>query len=485
MDRREGRRRHIDAHEDGGDGSDGSDGSDDDSSLSTGAWEQRRRMEVSELEEFERLERATSQQGYSRPDTLHAHPHSREEDNGRDRRGTAAEGRGLLHPPAHALAHTHTHTHAQAQSQAGGAQSNTHGRTHRTGATAPPSGGHTDELPLPVAVRRKMTELEDEIARFRGENARVAALRAEAEAEVHRMRTRSEEFEAYRAEETAKLRRERKVFETHTRSARASCGPERDFQAELSLLKQEVTALQDQMRLRDEKHSLAIARHKNRTNELSQKCAALDAEVVRLRGERDDLVVLVEKLTKTARLAADRSEVARARATLSPQTPTRRHSPVPPRALVTHVDATARTVGSDVSTRPDAPTRLVGGDVSTRTDAITVRSGDVSARPVGGDASARTPTVVSAPPAAPEEPHATQTADGTAVTTFPNGTRKEVRADGSSTVHFFNGDVKRTNPDGRVIYYYAESNTTHTTYADGLEGVYACVGWRHMLHNNA
>ena len=53
---------------------------------------------------------------------------------------------------------------------------------------------------------------------------------------------------------------------------------------------------------------------------------------------------------------------------------------------------------------------------------------------------------------------------------FTNGTRKQVSADGQSViVSFFNGDIKQVLPDQRVVYYYSEAQTTHTTYPDGLE----------------
>ncbi|XP_068750144.1 centromere protein J-like isoform X3 [Montipora capricornis] len=60
--------------------------------------------------------------------------------------------------------------------------------------------------------------------------------------------------------------------------------------------------------------------------------------------------------------------------------------------------------------------------------------------------------------------------DGSRVISFANGTRKEISADGKTViVAFFNGDVKQIMPDQRVIYYYSEAQTTHTTYPDGLE----------------
>ncbi|XP_025050116.1 T-complex protein 10A homolog isoform X1 [Alligator sinensis] len=60
--------------------------------------------------------------------------------------------------------------------------------------------------------------------------------------------------------------------------------------------------------------------------------------------------------------------------------------------------------------------------------------------------------------------------DGRRVITFRNGTKKEISADKRMTVvSFFNGDVKKIMPDQRVIYFYADAQTTHTTYPTGLE----------------
>ncbi|XP_021345234.1 centromere protein J-like [Mizuhopecten yessoensis] len=53
---------------------------------------------------------------------------------------------------------------------------------------------------------------------------------------------------------------------------------------------------------------------------------------------------------------------------------------------------------------------------------------------------------------------------------FSNGTRKEISADAQTIiVSFFNGDIKQIMPDQRIVYYYCEAQTTHSTYPDGLE----------------
>ncbi|GLD49822.1 centromere protein J-like protein [Lates japonicus] len=54
--------------------------------------------------------------------------------------------------------------------------------------------------------------------------------------------------------------------------------------------------------------------------------------------------------------------------------------------------------------------------------------------------------------------------------TRTDGTRKVVSPDQTTkTVSFLNGDIKHILEDGKVVYYYAASQTTHTTYPTGLE----------------
>jgi hypothetical protein len=60
--------------------------------------------------------------------------------------------------------------------------------------------------------------------------------------------------------------------------------------------------------------------------------------------------------------------------------------------------------------------------------------------------------------------------DGTRVIRYRNGTSKELHPNGKSLVKFTNGDTKLTEASsGKVIYFYSQANTSHTTYPDGLE----------------
>ncbi|KAI8129076.1 hypothetical protein FF38_04604 [Lucilia cuprina] len=62
-------------------------------------------------------------------------------------------------------------------------------------------------------------------------------------------------------------------------------------------------------------------------------------------------------------------------------------------------------------------------------------------------------------------------ADGSKDIWYPNGNLKKISADGMIIrMLYYNKDIKETNiNEGTVKYYYAETNTWHTTYLDGLE----------------
>lgn len=61
--------------------------------------------------------------------------------------------------------------------------------------------------------------------------------------------------------------------------------------------------------------------------------------------------------------------------------------------------------------------------------------------------------------------------DGSKDVWYPNGNLKKISPDGMCVrMLYYNKDIKETNiAEGTVKYYYAETNTWHTTYLDGLE----------------
>ena len=61
------------------------------------------------------------------------------------------------------------------------------------------------------------------------------------------------------------------------------------------------------------------------------------------------------------------------------------------------------------------------------------------------------------------------TPEGVQVTKYSNGTVKKIYPNGQQEVIFLNGDSKLTQSGGTVVYFYANAQTTHTTYVDGSE----------------
>ncbi|XP_055387735.1 calponin homology domain-containing protein DDB_G0272472 [Condylostylus longicornis] len=76
--------------------------------------------------------------------------------------------------------------------------------------------------------------------------------------------------------------------------------------------------------------------------------------------------------------------------------------------------------------------------------------------------------------------------DGSKDIWYPNGNLKKISSDGMNIkMLYFNKDIKETNiSEGTVRYYYADKNTWHTTYLDGLEILEFPNGQTEHRHKN-
>lgn len=52
---------------------------------------------------------------------------------------------------------------------------------------------------------------------------------------------------------------------------------------------------------------------------------------------------------------------------------------------------------------------------------------------------------------------------------FKNGTRSEVYPNGYRVLYYPNGDIKQEHPDGMSIYFFANEQTTKTTFKNGIQ----------------
>ncbi|KAK3543932.1 hypothetical protein QTP70_031836 [Hemibagrus guttatus] len=363
----------------------------------------------------------------------------------------------------------------------------------------PDSDGYSEQgAARSTLLRERLVELETELERFRKENAALSQLRQENQEIQENLRKEKAEFqqnmaeelakwEAFKCEESRKLQREKKLFEKHAAAARAR--PDKQERDEIQSLKQQLNTLLEDLRKRE-------ARWTGTHNRLRQQIDTLSAENATLR----DQVRTLEKLRlSTWKNAESDREKERGRSSASSNSSNIRTTK-------------SKSPSSSVKSSPPENSKKMESLVVQNPSKIPAKSsGTISSTdwqkepcPVAAPLHISDHLIVSEvnnhhPQLAKNSTHSVMEVgslrditekseleqkeithtdgkiektcpDGGRLTVFPNGTRKQVSADGLTvTITFFNGDIKQIMPDQRVIYYYAEAQTTHTTYPDGLE----------------
>ncbi|XP_048389041.1 centromere protein J isoform X1 [Stegostoma tigrinum] len=354
-------------------------------------------------------------------------------------------------------------------------------------------------------LRDKLAELEHEINQFRAENATLAKLRNEREkamvdlrkeiADFERKKTgQLTQFEEYKKEELKRLQKERMIFEKHAAAARAI--PDKKERQEIQALKRQIVDLQEELKRKELRWSSIHARLRNQIDTLTKENRELRDEVnimERLRLETwKKAEAVIEKKTDTTSPGLNKTELAvqpdvqkdRGRAALTGGKKISRMIE----------QTTPRDVKLGQAVKLSAPTvtrnRLKESSVSISSASLTDVTDSAMGTMMHSELSENSPNSngVSAPAGSQTlEPNATEDEiqevikypdgkveqvlrSGRHVIIFCNGTRKEISADGKTIrVTFFNGDVKQMMSDRTVIYFYADAQTTHTTYPDGLE----------------
>nr|XP_056714320.1 centromere protein J [Euleptes europaea] len=345
-------------------------------------------------------------------------------------------------------------------------------------------------------LREKLVELETEIERFRMENASLTKLREEHESSLENLRKEIANFEQQKAkelaqieemkkEETRKLQKERKVFEKYTLAARAI--PDKKERDEIQALKQQVAALQEDLKRREAKWSTTHMRLRDQVEALTRENTELREEIKimeRFRLEAwkrdresansrkaDSYGVSSKRTAETAHAPAilQKSQTVSSVPQAEKSSKTNGKGDLPPEGRHSARSRLAVVPNESYSDNP-ATTH----DDSSKTFMVT--SKNVLGSAAVDTSTAATPTYIDSEEEIEREASHPDgkvekiLKDGSHLIFFPNGTRKEVSCDGkTTTVTFFNGDIKQVLEDQRVIYYYADAKTTHTTYPTGLE----------------
>ncbi|XP_011487737.1 centromere protein J isoform X3 [Oryzias latipes] len=355
-------------------------------------------------------------------------------------------------------------------------------------------------------LRERLVELEIEIERFKKENAALAKLRQDCEKKQEELRRERLDFDQakaaelarfddYKKEENRKLQKERKLFEKHATAARAA--PDKKEREEIQSLKEQLNSLQEELKRRESRWTSTHTRLRQQIDSLNKDNAALREEIQ-----------MLEKL----RLSAWKKSSVAAETKDGPRTSESSVSSgtkgVTFASPLDSIGSCSSPPAGSTSTGPKgnckdsgqagmkSSLRRSGGSTSSfSSSSLTSRKQEGRSSPVRrnqkppqtleeSEESLKTEVV-------PEKPESLEANEldsvqdvikhpdgkiekvlvgGDRLIVFPNGTRKEVSADGLSVkITFFNGDTKQTTADQRVIYYYAEAQTTHITYPEGLE----------------
>ncbi|XP_033002166.1 centromere protein J isoform X3 [Lacerta agilis] len=346
-------------------------------------------------------------------------------------------------------------------------------------------GGDTARSQL---LREKLVELEVEIERFREENASLTKLREERENALEKFRKEVADFEQqktkeltrieeFKKEETRKLQKERKVFEKYAQAARAI--PDKKERDEIQALKQQMATLQEDLKRRETKWSTTHIRLRDQIEALTRENVQLREEIKIMERFRLDAWKRKEASINKKKTGCDKkAESAHSPAVLQ------KNQTLP---SIPQAEKRNKMNGkSDLSSegRPCAKFKLAAAPEESCLNNVAMTFEDSSKAFMANLPGNR--TVESSPSLSPDSSDSEEKIEseanhsdgkvekilknGSHLIIFPNGTRKEVSCDGkTTTVTFFNGDVKQVLEDRRVIYYYADAKTTHTTHPTGLE----------------
>jgi len=360
------------------------------------------------------------------------------------------------------------------------------------------------------ALREKLAQLEAEIHQFRSENAALTTLRKEREQLVDRLKKEMAEFERqkadelqrfeeFKAEEIKKLKKERKVFETYQKSARA--GPDRQDREAMEMLKSQVNELREDTKRKEQKWMASNKRLRGRVEQLEQENAELRDEIRVLEQRRlqewkprkNDPVPAAQSEAKLVESAVAGHNAA-VQTSQKQAEKSLKQNERQKRALDTEISKSAACFSSDSDTKPSSETK-VNSDIVDESEELrnsvpkplTVSPPAVSTNAGNNEVKSLSAVRKTAPKSVslqsvdignrpydqvqhPDGKVERVCPDGSREVLFTNGTRKQISSDGQTIiVSFFNGDIKQISPDGRVVYYYADAQTTHTTYSDGLQ----------------
>lgn len=342
-------------------------------------------------------------------------------------------------------------------------------------------------------MKQKMIDLEREILLFRTQNASLTKMKQQLELDRVHMdaeRTDIEErlnderckMEVYLHDERMKLLAEKEALDRRAKELR---GPNRKEREETAHLKAQVATLETELATREQRHIAAQGRLRAQIRlmekdlkdysydmeNMKKENKKLETENVRLRrqGNNKMLNEINKNIAKLAVVPAKEKDLS-AKTNAVKSLPVRSRSE--PRVETPNLDESFSSSHSgdeehaNLSNYYQPIDKAKSMMSTTSKEQLSVATSPKALPNVASDASD--------PPSIDDQQNCKReilNEDGSRDILYPNGNLKKVSKDAMLIrMLYFNKDVKETNiTEGTVKYYYAATNTWHTSYLDGLE----------------
>ncbi|XP_070498726.1 centromere protein J [Chironomus tepperi] len=272
-------------------------------------------------------------------------------------------------------------------------------------------------------------------------------------------------------DEKMKIEQQKQKLDKMLRDAKNPTKKERE---EVTKLKETIEELKEEMKSKEVRHGSSQARYRSQIKVLEKENQTLKLELEAARKDNKKLELENARLkreTNTKMLQEINKNIAKlsqpeAVPTKKPETKkteVRRKSEPAPKPVPKKMAQILKEILTSSESSGDEDDENLGID----TNQIRSRSSD----PIRKTSTIQNRVSTSSSDILQEMKREIVNSDGSKDIWYPNGNLKKISPDGLMIrMLYYNKDIKETNMnEGTVKYYYADTNTWHTTYVDGLE----------------
>lgn len=341
-------------------------------------------------------------------------------------------------------------------------------------------------------LKSKIKYFENEIDKFEMHNKLLTKMRQDFEMEKLEMEN---EFALTRQQlDDEKIRIEiylkderNKLTEEKTKLEKQRLNPSKKEREEITRLKDQIEQLQQDFKTKEARLTSGQSRFRAQIRNLEKQLKEKDLEIESLKKENkkiDSENIRLRRMNNNKMLAEINKNIAK----LTPKEETatiKNNSKISPKKKLSRDNVPLALSSSSSSSESDSPgdeqpetpcsgvqtpmsSRTYVKDLTPRLDPINISNQSNenlnSQKSDNTCGASKTVTVQSLK-------REINNPDGSKDIWYPNGNIKKISPDGMNyKMLYYNKDIKETNiHEGTVKYYYAETNTWHTTYLDGLE----------------